>query len=653
MRRRVVCIMLLLWAELPASALMGGARVTNITVTTNLSSFPSNKLFAPLPVFFDASKTTANDEAFPFHKYLFVWDFGDPGSGTWSYSCGTGCGNTSRNVAYGAVAAHVYEVPDTYTWTLTIYRPDGTLFGSTTGQVTVVDLATAGIAEICIGRTVVPTPGAGGCPAAATAQAQSNFRTIFSTLVADNTCIYLQGGDIFDVSVFTNVAPPGTVNWCIRSFGTGNAIIQNQGNDTSGNGPIMPLANTNNIRVLDITFDPNGFLMRGPRPTDANGTGTQTNQLWMNLEGTGLMGSGGASLTSGLVSYIFYVNLDFEFSGAGAIAGVGMFVGNCCSKWAFIGNRYQDTGTGGQQLFRWQTVDTWVISNNHFENTGSDKNVVVLHGPRPAATVTIFTPNRNGVFSDNFLYASDSSTAAFQTSPEAANGFQIPPYNILVERNFMDAGASNSVGIIFQGQDFITLRSNVISLERRASGLSKRCVSILNNTGTLNGALSPYLPNSYLWIDNNTCYAPGAGTSGTGCSQFYIDSQVGDTLSAVARNNIAYGNATSNVNCKTTNDLTRWGTWSNNSSDSDFFNTDPAFANAGGSFFLATDFQIGVASPYATFGGGPSPAIKDMGLVDFPQTTPSAGGWQFNFLLRRAGDPAANDNSPAWLDRAA
>lgn len=88
---------------------------------------------APLSVFFDAVDTTSEGATWPYvwtsgviqpadmEGAQFSWDFGDPGSGTWSTT-----GN-SRNTATGYTAAHVFETPGTYTVALTVTDAGGSV----------------------------------------------------------------------------------------------------------------------------------------------------------------------------------------------------------------------------------------------------------------------------------------------------------------------------------------------------------------------------------------------------------------------------------------------------------------------------------------------------------------------------------------------
>ncbi len=88
---------------------------------------------APLAVFFDAVDTTSEGATWPFvwtsgvmqpsdmEGAHFSWDFGDPGSGSWSTT------GKSKNTATGYTAAHVFETPGTYTVSLAVTDTAGTV----------------------------------------------------------------------------------------------------------------------------------------------------------------------------------------------------------------------------------------------------------------------------------------------------------------------------------------------------------------------------------------------------------------------------------------------------------------------------------------------------------------------------------------------
>jgi PKD repeat protein len=92
---------------------------------------------APLAVFFDASGTTSPLTSNPFHNIEYRWDFGErdvkpgdlnrspPITGATNWATGSRGGDplNLRNSATGAVAAHVFESPGTYTVTVICLGP--------------------------------------------------------------------------------------------------------------------------------------------------------------------------------------------------------------------------------------------------------------------------------------------------------------------------------------------------------------------------------------------------------------------------------------------------------------------------------------------------------------------------------------------------
>ncbi len=95
------------------------------TITAHFSASRLSGV-APLAVFFDATTTTSTFAKKAFHELHYAWDFGDPKAGTWQY------GNPKRkdrNKALGPVAAHVFEMPGTYTVKLTTTGLNGDIHG--------------------------------------------------------------------------------------------------------------------------------------------------------------------------------------------------------------------------------------------------------------------------------------------------------------------------------------------------------------------------------------------------------------------------------------------------------------------------------------------------------------------------------------------
>lgn len=116
--------------NLSATAMDTAGQITPAFSSVNVSSPPPSPSSActqdlqniasrcsgvePLGVFFDATNLTYGGVVRPFHDLEFEWNFGDPTSGNWSTN------GKSKNVAYGAVAAHVFENIGPHTVTLRV-----------------------------------------------------------------------------------------------------------------------------------------------------------------------------------------------------------------------------------------------------------------------------------------------------------------------------------------------------------------------------------------------------------------------------------------------------------------------------------------------------------------------------------------------------
>ena len=141
-----------------------------------------------MAVFFDATGTTGATN--PFHDLGYQWNFGDA-TANWDTS------GSSKNLATGGVAAHVFESPGTYTVTLTV--TNGVSSQTTTSTITVQDPNTvfSGTNTVCVSATALPVAGVGGCPAGAAAVLSGDFTQIVNTIAQAPKRVLLKRGDVF------------------------------------------------------------------------------------------------------------------------------------------------------------------------------------------------------------------------------------------------------------------------------------------------------------------------------------------------------------------------------------------------------------------------------------------------------------------------
>lgn len=157
----------------------------NIVVSVNRTSLKAGR-----GVIFNASATTDGSTSDPFHDLLFIWNFDDPDSGTFT----NGRGSVSKNAAYGPIVAHVYESAGTYNPTLRVYNGDRAYAG-TVSAITVTDWANDSN-TICVSNTG-PAGDFTGAPSNATqtyiAAAADDFDTALALLASGKRLMFRAG----------------------------------------------------------------------------------------------------------------------------------------------------------------------------------------------------------------------------------------------------------------------------------------------------------------------------------------------------------------------------------------------------------------------------------------------------------------------------
>jgi hypothetical protein len=101
--RRAIPSLIFLWV---CGALQASGQVITPSIEASVTSGPS-----PLAVSFNATGTRHSNSSINtdrFHELLYLWDYDDPGSGTWAPT------GKSRNHMSGALGAHVFE-PSAFT----------------------------------------------------------------------------------------------------------------------------------------------------------------------------------------------------------------------------------------------------------------------------------------------------------------------------------------------------------------------------------------------------------------------------------------------------------------------------------------------------------------------------------------------------------
>ncbi|MEK7705816.1 MAG: PKD domain-containing protein, partial [Myxococcota bacterium] len=611
---------------------------------------------APLSVFFDASGTT--DTAVtsrPFHDLEYRWDFGDPAVGaTWAY--GARAGASSKNVAMGPVASHVFETPGIYTVALSVFDGTNTDTSETTITVDDPDDVFSGTHTVCVAQNSVPVAGAGGCPLGAAVVQQASFAAAVNTHALAGKRVLFRRGDTFTTpsSALLRNGGPGIVG----AYGTGAAPRALA--DNAGTNFIVLGGSGSDWRIVDLEFDGlNGGAVHGINTDNTfsrllvlRTTFTHIYNAIVINEFTAYSGiyddiaivdstsSPIINSTDGWRMFIAATRLTIQGNGLGNLAsnlGEGSHVVRVTyTEKAVIAHNEIARTTTGHVLLKFHSA-AWCDAvlatptdcaasgypNGTYPNAPSYNYTTNIHPVGLFANSSGYT--EHAVISDNKFVGGDGSVAG--ANGGNSYGVGLGPQNffrderlrdIIFERNWLIAGTATQIQLLARGTD-ITIRNNIFD---DSKALYHRNINVGAENGIYgNGAEPPPLRTQ---IYNNTFYS-------TGANDFY-----GITLWSTPdftdiANNLAYGPSSpvGSGSRMINNDAgSTHLTQSNNSTDAQlrvapgWVNATPVapadFALAGGSY--ARDAGLSAIPVWSDFFGTSRPqnAETDIGAIEGP-----------------------------------
>lgn len=251
-------------AEAKSIRVQNGSSASTITPSVSVAR---TTCISPCYVFFDSTATTSTQTTNAFHDIDVAWNFGDPSSGTWSK--GARAGVSSKNVAYGAVAGHVYETA--LGSGTTVFAPSVSLYDGATTSIPAVSTISvtdpdsapefAGTRTLCVSNDADFT----GCPAGAT---QQTVATSWATAIG-NVCTTV-GGNVVKRLLFkrghtwnalNNASKACAGPVLIGAFGTGAKPVWTlDATFPVGTTNLLRLGNSlvnssNDWRIMDIRVD--------------------------------------------------------------------------------------------------------------------------------------------------------------------------------------------------------------------------------------------------------------------------------------------------------------------------------------------------------------------------------------------------------------
>jgi PKD repeat protein len=385
---------------------------------------------APLAVFFDATATTHLDPVVrPFHDLGFEWDFDDPTAGVWTES------GKDKSWATGAVAAHVFETPGTYTVTVTAQDAAGEEAFESVG-ITVLDPDSAGWTTYYVSSSAGNDLNTGLSPGAP-------FETLpraFSEQGA-NRRILLKRGDEWTISQGLEVSAAGP--GLIASYDSGpppRIVSAAPGPDCYG-----VRVNASDWRLADLDLERNdgayqcAAILAGPGVANVLALRNQASGFEVGLQSEWSTTSDGLFFVENQVE-------DIDVNGA--------YLGS--NRLAILGNRI------GQILLShvlrvWYARKGVIASNTLYDpSTTSTLNRLALKFHTDVALSS--DPAELVVIADN-TFRGDGRVSTFAPQDDWSDE---EVRNLVIERNHIVSTEDTAASILIEGHD-ITVRNNVIS----------------------------------------------------------------------------------------------------------------------------------------------------------------------------------------------
>lgn len=638
------------WTVNPAT---GACPITVGTMTLNAIVSRSTGV-TPLLVFYDATATTDSSVAgntTVFQDVTFVWNFGDAGpsgTGTWAY--GSRPGVNSRNIATGAIAAHLYKTQGsdtTYNATVTATNAAGTSASCSLGVTAYTAIGANGFpgnTTTCVSSTGTPVAGVGGCPAGAAVLNTTSWATALgATHFSSGKRVLFKCGDTFSTGTDTTL---NAVTWSIGAYGspdcsgtqTSRPIINTAATTT---GAFMIANTAGDGRIADLDFEGAGTggsavntpggVVRVPYQvtlSNLNSNGNHNSYAYGQGAQWGLIELVQTAAT-GIGTFLNYGennpgysgnpfnNIDYQALLGSHITGIGCcgtgsgietVRTSACRLCVFENNTIQDANNVGA-VFKLHSGNTYASCG---DNNGIPGCYAVGNGPSPCVVGATFVNNTcwTGMYaelvvvSDN-LFTGNAGGILSDIAPQNG-GVDERLRNFVIERNVYSSPTSAWGGelLLLSGSN-MTFRDNTMVM----TGAGPMQYPILGVQVAQRGSGNPYAVQ-YNEVYNNTCYAPQTEPSQY-CVAFDIaGSKNAATANSFAKNNLYYVPTTATG--PTVNNVGAGNTVSNNTVT---VTNNPGFTNGSGTFKMISDFK-----PTANYTGGTSvPVIFDaLGIVWSP-----------------------------------
>lgn len=579
-----------------------GCSTTGATSAISLSSVPSRLTgVAPLSVFFDGAGTVASSASKPYLDLEYRWDFGDvagsPVSGmNWQY--GSKANLSSRNIALGPQASHVFETPGTYAITLSVTDGSNTVTNNCI-RIVVLDpnVSFAGTNTVCFSTAGIFT----GCPTGSLQVRTSDFPSAVNSYKGTNKRLLFRRGDVFNsgsvalisvngpgiIGAYGNISDPKPV--ILRTPGSFQVIV------------VGTTKSTGDWRIMDLEI--NGQNVQEPynRAIDSANEFHQLLMLRMYIHGTwrGVVADDGL-LSPGQKSMDEWTLMDSTLTGIPGCTYIGKFdcdwrVMISGTRHAIQGNSLDNEDTGGSHVIRSFFLHKGVISNNYIARAGIIEHAIKIHswawaGGSGGNSVP-GTYSEEIIISDNKIVGGINPWTVSVAPQNDQNDERVR--NVVIERNWFVSGSNTNISVDISASN-VAVRNNIFTLAT-PTGTNGHVGVLVQQRG-----VEP-APDD-VRIFGNSFYSKTVDS--------FSGVQVGVASNIAIKNNVAWA-PFSSVSLMTAGSGLGNSVQSNNSTNIQVKSADPHWASA--SPVAPSDFKIGITS-YAFGMAGAVPSSADFFL---------------------------------------
>lgn len=572
---------------------------------------------APLYVHFVAGfESSDSDASKPFHSLHYKWDFGDLDTATWETT------GLSKNVAYGPIAAHVFESAGEYTVELTIVNSAGVEQDTETFTITVTDPDTvyAGTDTVCVSDSAASD--FTGAPSGSTKIVTDDLSTVTSYASAGRRILFRRGSSWTLSAGLSWPQNDGPVT--IGAFGSGNkphVVLEAQS--------FFNLSYKKDWRIMDIEFsDPT-------KTYDAvSGTSGMQNILIFRIDSTGgddpIGWTHWHDSTVAIIRNIAVVECDVS-----GVDSYPYFIG--AEYLAFLGNVGYDSDE--THICRvWQAYAS-VISNNKLHGSslvsGTGRHALKLHGPKESEVGSPPSAN-SGELAERSYYTVVSDNRFGSSGPWPVG---LGPQDSGSDERLLDIIFERNVISEDYGTDTPTDQAVQILVMVRYGSIRNNVLDCTNGTNGYYGIQVRQIGVEpapiHVDVFNNTIYRGDAGTS----NEWYgVRVEAGCTNIAVKNNLFSWPNAT--VTCFNVDDNSGGGVTEEGNQRID----DPSFVDPLNATPLSRNFDIREGSE--AIDAGVSVSLRD----DYLNRVRNVGGsYDIGAFEFPGADPLGEGSPMQWL----